>query len=72
MASLNSCKSELRSIIRELRNIENDVRYGGSAGIGQDLCGDCIGRIAEKYDEVLRRLERVNMNHLASWIMKED
>ena len=69
--TLNECKNELRSIINELRNIEYGVRHDFS-GIGEQLCGDCIDNIADKYDSVLRLLERVNYNRLASWVTKED
>ena len=68
MKSLDACKTELRSIISELRSIGWDVRNSAS-GIGQDLCADCIERIATKYDGVLNRLNRVNTNRLADWIM---
>ena len=68
MATLNECKNELRSIINELRDIEWGVRHDFT-GIGQDLCGDCIEKIASKYDGVLSRLNRVNTNRLADWIL---
>ena len=66
MKSLGDCRQDLRSIIRDLRDIEWDVKQGGTLGIGEGLCGDCIERIAGKYDEVL---ERVDTNRLADWIM---
>lgn len=69
--TLNECRSELNSIIRELRDIEYGVRHDFS-GIGEGLCGDCIDKIADKYEGVLRRLNRVNYNRLASWAIKED
>lgn len=68
--TLNECKREMRSIINELRDIEYGVRHDFS-GIGEQLCGDCIDKIADKYDSVLRRLERVDYNRLASWAIKE-
>lgn len=71
MASLNYCRSELRSIIGELRDIEACVR-SGSVGIGQDLCADCIERIASKYDNVLWRLNNVDSNRLADWVNGEN
>ena len=70
MATLDACRSELRSIIAELRDIESGVR-GGFSGIGQDLCGDCIDKIADKYDGVLARLNRVDTNRLAAWLTGE-
>lgn len=69
--TLNECRSELSSIIRELRDIEDGVRRDFT-GIGENFCGDCIDRIADKYDGVLRRLNRVNYNRLAEWAIKED
>ena len=71
MSSLSGCRSELRSIIRELRDIEWGVRRDFT-GIGEDLCGDCIEKIADKYDGVLTRLNNVNYNRLASWITGEE
>ncbi len=71
MSSLSGCRSELRSIIRELRDIEWGVRRDFT-GIGEDLCGDCIEKIADKYDGVLNRLNNVNYNRLASWITGEE
>lgn len=71
MASLNSCRSELRAIINELRDIEWGVRRDFS-GIGQDLCADCISRLADKYEGVLSRLNRVDTNRLADWIQKTE
>lgn len=68
--TLNECKREMRSIINELRDIEYGVRHDFS-GIGEQLCGDCVDKIADKYDSVLRRLERVNYNRLANWAIKE-
>lgn len=68
--TLNECKKEMRSIINELRDIEYGVRHDFS-GIGEQLCGDCVDKIVDKYDSVLRRLERVDYNRLASWAIKE-
>ena len=62
--NLDECRSELRSIIRELRDIEQGVR-GDFVGIGQDLCGKCISKVADKYDGVLIRLNRVDYNRIA-------
>lgn len=69
--SLNECRRELRSIINELRDIEWGVRHDFT-GIGQDLCGDCIDKIADKYEGVLKRLNRVDTNRLASWMTDND
>lgn len=71
MSTLNDCKSELRSIINELRDIEWGIRRDFD-GIGQDLCGNCVGKIADKYDGVLNRLNRVNQNRIASWKIEKE
>lgn len=68
MATLSGCRSELSSIIREIRDIESGVRRD-FVGVGQDLCGDCIDRVADKYDGVLRRLNSVDTNRLADWVL---
>lgn len=69
MATLNSCKQELRSIIRELNSIEQGVRSSFS-GIGQDRCADCLKVVINKYQGVLNKLERVDTNRLADFINK--
>ena len=41
-------------------------------GLGQDLCADCIGRIADRYQSsVMSRLDRVDTNRLADWVNGE-
>lgn len=67
MASLYQCRAQLRGIINELREIEWGIRRGFT-GIGENLCADCIDRIAEKYDGVMRRLNSVDTNKIADWI----
>lgn len=67
---LYECREELRSIISEMRSIEDGVRCDFS-GIGEDLCADCIEKIASKYDYVLRRLNNVKYNVIASAINKK-
>ena len=59
----------MRSIIHELRDIEFGVRRDFT-GIGEQLCGDCIDKIADKYDYVSRELNKVDYNLLASLIEK--
>ena len=70
MATLNSCKNELKSIIRELEAIEEGVRNNFD-GIGQDLCADCIEGVIEKYRYVLRKLNGVDTNRIADFINGE-
>jgi len=67
MANLDDCRRELQSIINELRDIEWGVRQDFT-GIGEDLCGNCIDKIADKYDGVLRRLNNVDYNKIAEFI----
>lgn len=69
--TLNECKRELSSIIREIREVENGVRRDFD-GIGENLCGNCIDKVADKYDGVLRKLNRVNLNRVAEWAAKGD
>ena len=67
MASLSDCRSELRSIIQEIRDIEWGLRHDFT-GIGQDLAANCVDRVADKYDIVLNKLYNVDTNRLADWI----
>lgn len=69
--NLEECKREMQSIIRELRDIEWGVRHDFT-GIGEQLCGDCIDKIADKYDYVYRELSKVNYNLIASLIEKQN
>lgn len=62
--TLNESKKELRSIINELRSIESGVRYDFS-GIGENLCANCIDKIADRYEGVLNRLNRVDSKRRA-------
>lgn len=71
MATLNSCKRELRSIIRELTSIEEGIRSSFS-GIGQNQCADCLDVVIEKYQYVLNRLEQVDTNRLADFVNGEE
>ena len=66
MATVSSCRNELRSIISELRDIEYGIRKD-FRGIGEAQCADCLERVAKKYDGVLNRLNRVNPKRLADW-----
>ena len=63
MATLESCRSQLRSIISELRDIESGLR-SGFAGIGESYYSNSVGRIAEKYEGVLRTLNSMDTNFL--------
>ena len=69
--TLSECRSELRSIISELESIESGVRRDFT-GIGEQLCGDCLSGVISKYESVLRRLNNVNYNRLAGWIIRGD
>ena len=67
MATLDECRGELRSIISELRDIEAGVRSDFD-GIGEALCADSIGLLAEKYEYVQQRLKNVRLNVIAELI----
>ena len=71
MATLNQCRSELRSIIREIRDIEDGIR-SDFQGIGQDVCANKLESVAVWYnDGVMGQLNSVNPNLLADWALKE-
>lgn len=65
--TLGEARSELRSIINELKDIENGIRNDFD-GIGEEYCADCVSKIAQKYENVLYRLNRVDTNKLADWV----
>lgn len=70
--TLDECRIELRSIINELRDIESGIRCD-FYGIGEQLCADCIDKIAEKYERhVLEKLNNVDYNKLAEWILDKN
>ena len=69
--TLGEAKSELRSIINELSDIEYGIR-SEFEGIGEEYCADCVARIERKYEDVLRRLNRVDRNRLADWAIGND
>lgn len=60
---LNSIKSELRSIIRELDSIADGVR-GDFKNIGNDKCANCIDNVKNEYQNVLRKLNNINTSDL--------
>ena len=70
MATLHNCKETLRSIIRELEEIEAGLRQNFD-GIGQELCADCVGKVSEKYSYVLTKLNNVDTNRIADFINGE-
>ena len=67
MASLDYCRSELQSIINELRDIEWELRHC-ARNVGEDRAADCISGIAYKYSEVKRKLDNVDYNRVAEFI----
>lgn len=69
--TLVEARRELRSIISELYDIESGIR-NDFVGIGEDYCADCVAKIARKYEGVLGRLNRVDNNRLADWVIKND
>ena len=71
MATLNECKSELNSIIRDLENAEWEIRRAG-LHVGEDKCADLVAHIAERYRYVQRKLDSVDYNRLAEWFLGEN
>lgn len=71
MASIYECRTELRSIVNELRSLEWEVRQS-AIGLGQDICADRIGGLASKYEGLLTRLNRVDVNKLAEWVYGDE
>lgn len=71
MATVNSCRSELQSILNELNAIERGIRRDFS-GIGQEHCADCIDGVISKYRRVLNQLNNVDTNRLAEWVLQEE
>ena len=65
--SLSECKTEMRKIYQELENIEWDIRHSFT-GIGEQLCGDCVGKLAGKYRYVSRQLDGVSQNLISALI----
>ena len=61
MSSLENCINRLSYVLVELDDIAQGIR-SDFIGIGQDLCSDCIGVIAEKYSKALTRLYNVDLS----------
>ena len=68
MATLDSCKRELASIIQELESIKWGIGHEFK-GIGQEKCVTCIEKAIERYQGAKRSLDKVNTNRLADWIL---
>lgn len=67
MASLESCRSQLRYIINELRDIESGLK-SDFYGIGETYYSASVGRIADKYQGVLTKLNNMDTNMLAKFV----
>ena len=65
--SLTECKTEMRKIYQELESIEWDIKHG-SIGIGEQLCGECVGKLARKYKYVSNELDKVSQNLISELI----
>ena len=76
MATLNHCQNELQSIINELRDIEWGIRYDRTAtaniNIGETFYADCLDIVAYKCERSMKRLNNVNTNKLADWVLGEN
>ncbi|MGY3715150.1 hypothetical protein ACWE42_06465 [Sutcliffiella cohnii] len=64
MSGLNSIKSELNSIIRELESIENGLRRDFE-GIGSEVVAARIRTFVDECERANRRLNRVNPSNLS-------
>ena len=65
---LSECKTEMKKIYLELESIAWDIENGGSKGIGEILCGDCVGKLASKYRYVSKELDGVSPNIISALI----
>jgi len=68
MKNIYECRTELRSIINELYAIESGIRRDFT-GIGEDLCANCVGLVADRQENALRKLNNVDPSRLADWIL---
>ncbi len=57
-SEINSIKREIRSIVRELNEISNGINRDFK-NIGNERCAKSVGNVAEKYQRVADRLERL-------------
>ena len=62
---LSDVRTELRSIIQELQNIESGVR-SGFTGIGQDMCANGVVEVINHYQRMLNRLDSMQPNFFMS------
>ena len=57
--NLEECRSEMITIINKIRFIAWEIQAHLS-GIGENMCYNCLDRIAEKYEGVLKRMDNVD------------
>lgn len=57
---LENVKRELRSIIVDLENLAQRVKYS-SEDIGEDICCNKIRAVAQSYRIALRELDKVSL-----------
>ena len=69
--NLEECKIEMRKIVLELRDIESGIRQD-FVGIGEQLCGNCVKKIGDKYEDVSRELDTVSYSFIASLLNDND
>lgn len=69
--TLYEARDELSSIVNELRSIEDSIRYD-FVGIGEKHCADCVGKIANRCNNMLYKLNNVDYSRLASWAQREE
>ena len=57
--NLSSCKTEMNSIINDLKVIQSDIGRD-FIGIGEQLCANRIGELISKYQDLLKKLKKLN------------
>lgn len=67
-----SIKTELNSITRELREIAGDLRGQNFKGIGAEMCASAIDDVAGNYEDVIRKLDRINVSEAIERIKAEE
>ena len=59
-SSLNSIKSDLKSVITQLESIADGLRSASFMNIGTDLCANKIDEAATRYRTVLNKLNNLD------------
>lgn len=67
MATLDSCKCELRSIINELYSIRSGISRD-FCGIGHENCLTAIDGVIDQYEYLQYLLNNVDTNRIAEFV----